>query len=126
MNTPGLSTVRVDVDKALLTIRGNRKKHEDQYRRAYRGWLQEAIEKVGDIYNKLDDELNSNEITPIDQLQVEGAPRNHLDDYDRVISILEWTEDPIIELTQQEFDMYIRDEWTWKHNFAVSASKYGA
>jgi hypothetical protein len=43
-----------------------------------------------------------------------AEPQDHTKDYDRVIDMLEMSQDEIIEIEAHEFDQYVRDNWAWK------------
>lgn len=51
-------------------------------------------------------------------------PENHLDDYDRVISMLEFSVADKVELTVTDFNAYVRNRWEWHRSFAGSNQAY--
>lgn len=55
------------------------------------------------------------------------VPQNHLDDYDRIIGLFELVADggeKTIEITEDEYAQYVRDDWGWKSQFLCSNSTY--
>ena len=51
-------------------------------------------------------------------------PENHLDDYDRVIGMLEFSVADKVELTAQDFNAYVRNKWEWHNSFSSSNQAY--
>lgn len=51
-------------------------------------------------------------------------PENHKEDYDRAIEMLEMSVETNIELSANEFDQYVKDNWHWKHQFSASNMLY--
>ncbi|GAA3755093.1 hypothetical protein GCM10022240_05120 [Microbacterium kribbense] len=52
-------------------------------------------------------------------------PQDHTDDYDRVLAMAQMSIDDEIELTEDEFGMYVMDQWDWKRSFAETTTLYG-
>jgi len=125
----GLSTVRVFRQSAVETITDNRTKHAADLVAARKGWREEVLKIGYELVQETEalacEQAASAEIINSIIREFEAPPRSHLDDYDRVIEMLQWSRDEYIELTQQEFDQYIRDEWHWKREFVTSNAKYG-
>lgn len=53
-------------------------------------------------------------------------PVSYEENYDRVIAMLEWSTDETIDLDQNEFEQYVRDNWLWKQAFNITASLYNS
>lgn len=51
-------------------------------------------------------------------------PENHLDDYDRVIGMLEFSVADKVELTSSDFNAYVRNRWEWHRSFVGSNTAY--
>lgn len=45
------------------------------------------------------------------------VPEDHTDEYDQLLEMLAMSVDDEVELTAQEFAQYVRDDWSWKHQF---------
>jgi hypothetical protein len=52
------------------------------------------------------------------------VPEDHTNDYDRVIRMIEMDTREELELTEQEFKMYVMDDWSWKDQWSTSNSVY--
>jgi hypothetical protein len=53
-------------------------------------------------------------------------PVDHTEDYDRVVEQLEWSLDDTLELNEQEFNTYVRDQWGWKQAFQETHTMYSS
>lgn len=51
-------------------------------------------------------------------------PTNRLEDYDRVISMLEFSVADKVQLKSSDFDCYVRNNWSWTQSFASSNQNY--
>jgi hypothetical protein len=51
-------------------------------------------------------------------------PMDQTRDYDRAITMLDMTTADDIELTPEQFQCYVMDDWSWKHQFSASNSNY--
>lgn len=119
-----MKSVVVKKDFLLTKLQENRRKHEKEYRDAYRGWLQTTYEQADGWANQLEVELDGNEITPMQLERFDAPPANYLSEYDRAIEMAEASIDMTFELDTNEFDQYIRDEWGWKQVHLSNVTKY--
>lgn len=51
-------------------------------------------------------------------------PENHLEDYDRVIDLLNYSVADKVELSSSDFDAYVRNNWTWRKSFLGTNASY--
>lgn len=98
----------------------------EQNRDAHRALFLEALEG----YKTRSVELLEEHIERIRKGKVERiavslpVPEDHTDDYNRALVSLEWSIFEEVELTMREFDMYVRDNWSWKGEFTATTSLY--
>lgn len=117
-----MKTVKIDAKELLSCLLANRKKHIEEHTEADAGFRQSIINglkaalKVANAGGNIESEV----------LRVlwSTAPVSYIKDYDRAITMLQMTVEPIIELSVQEFDQLVMDEWSWKKSFEISASLY--
>ena len=92
--------------------------HDNFYNSALSGYWVKAeqvlTEKLQEAKNhkKLDNYLNLT------------FPESHSDDYVRAISMIELSENDVLQLTEQEFDSYVRNQWGWKNSFSSTNLQY--
>ena len=115
-----MRTVTVKRQKLLDTLRVNREKHIADYTEAREGYVKRAI---ASMQKNLKAAKNGGEVKTVIDLPV---PVSFASNYDVAIAMLEWSEDLTIELDQNEFEQYVRDNWVWKNMFAAGASLYNS
>lgn len=66
----------------------------------------------------------ANKPVPVTLRFAVAAPKDQTGDYDRIISMFQWSTDKIIELSETEFSRYVLDNWAWTEDFKLSNSYY--
>jgi hypothetical protein len=115
-----MHTVKVQRTELLSRIKKNRDAHRDLFLSAQAGYREAVIEELDRM---LKDARDGKKISRYVQL---AEPQDHTLDYDRVIDMLEMSTDEIIEIGAGEFDMYVRDNWTWKAMADTTNTMYAA
>lgn len=113
-----MKTVRINKGDLVEKLTANRKNHRAQFEKAFEGYRQECIKLLTENLNLLKDGRN------IVVKFYEQAPEDHTDDYDTILNMLNMSVDTSIELTHQEFQQYVEDNWNWRENWAASNMKY--
>ncbi len=110
----------VTVDKAdlLKKVCANRDGHRDQFLRALEGY-RKAVIRVLEEHIAL-----ARSRGPINVRVELPEPQDHSSDYDRVIGMLEMSTDNEIELSEADFERYVRDEWEWSKFVQETSSRY--
>jgi len=127
-----MDTVRVGRIELLSKIRDNRKIHLDEYEASVVIYKDAVLKWLGEVETEaaehvlLVTNLEPHEVLTNDALDTQfycpaTEPFNKLRDYDRVIGMLEMCVDDTIELTVQEYNNYILDEWVWKNSFVTGS-----
>jgi hypothetical protein len=115
-----MNTVIVDKVKLLETLSKNREEHRAVFLEAMAGYKAKVLQL-------LDEHTERVKNNGIEQVNIHlPMPSDHTEDYDRAIATLKWTLLDEVELTIQEFDMYVRDSWGWKREWTTSNSVYAA
>lgn len=92
----------------LTRIKKNRDAHRDLFLKAQKGYRKAVIKELDQM---LQEAKGGKPIRRGIQLP---EPQDHTADYDRVITMLEMSTDPTIQIGEQEFDQYVMDNWSWK------------
>ena len=115
-------------EEILTRVTDNRDKHATAYSEAMEGYYLEvedqllAIAKEARAQVKL---ANDSKEPKVRAWSVNARqPEDHTADYDRIIDMLTLAKGENIELDENEFAQYVRDEWVWKRAFTESASFY--
>lgn len=106
-----MENIRVSKQELLKVVRENREKHKTEYLEAIKAYRV----KAADLLNQ---ELQK--IVSGDKFQVRFdlvKPESHEKEYDLAIKMLEMSVDETIEISQQEFNELVNDEWNWKYSF---------
>jgi hypothetical protein len=111
--------VEVKKEEVLTRIRANRDQHRSIYEQAVEGYRKRAIETMEQM---IADARKGGEIRQSIHLPV---PEDHTEDYDRVIDMLDMEVKATVELSEQEFAWYVRDDWSWKAAFLHSTVGMG-
>jgi hypothetical protein len=115
-----MKTVKIKRDELLDHLRKNREAHVVEFKEAWENYVKEAIAEMKHNLKVAQKEGKINR--SIDLV----VPVSYSESYDRAITMLEWTQDEIVELDQNEFEQYVRDNWQWKQIFGATASLYNS
>lgn len=112
----------ITVSKAELieTLKDNREMHRTiflQGQKVYRAKMIEELDRA------LDEAKNGGAIRRAFALPV---PEDHTEDYDTVISMLEWDEGAKVVLSYHDFQTYVENKWGWRASFAANTESYTA
>ena len=113
-----MRTVRVDRDEFLVKVKANRQLHRKVFDGALAGY---SIRLTRELERRIHDLRRGRHI---DQYIGLPEPEDHTDDYDRVITMAEMSVSDVLDLTEDEFGMYIMDQWRWKQSFSETADRY--
>jgi len=113
-----MQTIQIHKQKLLPIIQANKIKHDNFYNAALSGYWTKAQEVLTE---RLTNVKNHQEI---DNYLGLSTPENHADDYVRAISMIQLSENDVLQLTEQEFDAYVRNQWGWRKSFNTINSSY--
>lgn len=107
---------KVTVRKAdlLETLKTNRETHEADFDIAWEKYREQAISNVTALLDSLKDLSEAYEVELFVNL---SKPELHTDDFDRAIEMIDWEVSDEVELTEQEFQQYVQNNWHWMGKF---------
>lgn len=117
-------SVKVTKHALLTSLRNNQEQHAKDYEEAiedYRLVLSNALSEAAKTA-QIGPENKVKDITK--NLYELKPPQDHRDDYTNVIEMLEYSVDNTIELDEQSFKAYVKNEWSWTATFTASGSFY--
>ncbi len=100
----GVGSVRINRTELIDKLKENKEKHTQLYKDALEGYFVDTKKKLQAKIKSLDkgDVIVSFSVS---------VPKDHTKDYDRLIEMLEMSQDDELVITAHEFNMYVRDEW---------------
>lgn len=98
----------------------NQARHEKLYTEAVEGYLDAARKRLEDYLGQLRDGKVRSVAVHLE------APRNHVPEYETVIGMLRLHAGDKIELTADEYRMFVEDEWDWMSSWLVNNALYSA
>ena len=143
-------TVVVDRVELVDRLEQNREEHLKDYTEAMHGYKKTLAEKLDDAFDdafanaktKLamiyastkdrvakftdtDIEKQRDTFTFLDSIYVEmKVPRSYVKEYDAAIAMANWDVRETLELTHSEFTCFVRNEWDWSNDFALTSAIY--
>lgn len=102
----------------IEVIKSNRKAHRAQFEKAFEGYcvmLREQLEKMLKAVKAR---------KPVSTYISLVAPRDQTVDYERILAMLDRTINETVELTEEEFQQYVLDQWEWTAAVTASNSFY--
>lgn len=132
--------VTVRRDTLLDKVKTNREIHLTEYKEVLLAYRDKAL----DALQAKEDEFRSIFVSARDGVTPTGdesgclklkapslrfldleTPQCHVSDYDRVIAMLEMSEDELITLTSAEFSNLVQNRWAWTDSFEAAKMSYG-
>lgn len=108
-------------DQILKKLIENKKEHTEIVKEAQEGFREKISEILEDALRRVKAGESFNPYGLFGNLRM---PENHVDDYDRHIEMLEMCNDEEIEMDENQFQCYIRNNWSWMQNFLLSNCTY--
>lgn len=125
-----MESVQINRTQLLGIVQENMTKHVAEYL--------EAVEDHKTLCTKIANEniklaksnLKKVEAGELDKIESYKAlpqkPSSYESDYKRAIRMLELSVDTVIDVSEEDFNQLVLDEWTWKRAFIMSNTTYKA
>jgi hypothetical protein len=113
-----MENIRVEKKQLIEDLSRNRAKHRAIFDEAVVGYRKQAVEQL---------EAQIARIQKGSLLRVYvslPAPEDYTRDYDRAIEMLKRSIEETAVLSEQDFQAYVQDDWSWKRQFLLSNSTY--
>ena len=115
----GLTIITVNKNELLSALVKNRDKHVQDYNDAMEGYKEESEKEV----LKLLDRVRNGDFS---EMHVKlTKPVSHEKDYTKVINMLTMSIDTEIKISDEQFMMYVEDDWRWREQFEAVKNNYG-
>lgn len=113
----------------LTKLKLNRATHDAEWEEAHGHWRNLQLGKMRDyitaVQARIDNGENGGDIEFPDRRDyLLDEPISHADEYDKVIARLDMCVDETVHINHVDFDHFVLDDWSWKKQFAMTASLY--
>jgi hypothetical protein len=116
-------SININRNILLAALRDNLDAHTAEYLEALQDYRVLIIRKLHDAFEQ------AKLVGPADAAKITvqfNPPQDHRVDYKDAIEMLEFSADEIINLDQESFKAYVKNEWSWTQSFKVMAASYKA
>ena len=118
----------VPISKIREALQKNRAEHLEIVEEAQEGFKKKVIEELA---RALEDAKNGVRYQTTLNLQM---PQSQLREFDNAIDFLEDVEKglkltgqpPVVQMTSEEYERFVRNKWDWMQNFVATSSRYSA
>lgn len=120
----GINQVRIKTAELISKLKENRDTHQQTYKDALEGYFVKFNEKLEKVRKQVEKEKK-----PIASIKFE-VPKDHTKEYDRLISMLEMSQDTELVISSTDYNRYVLDEWISEEEknmlrgFALSSSNF--
>ena len=116
-----IDNVKVKKHELLSVLNENLVKHVDDVHEALELRRKEMKEYFTDAISKMERDEGYDAKENINF----PKPSDSSNDYKKAIRMVEMTQDEIIELSEEQFDKLVMDDWDWKSALAMTSAIYG-
>jgi len=114
-----MKNITVNKEKLLEALTKNMAIHIDEYSQMKIVYMEMAVVKGEEILDNLrSGDYKTNLYFDLDK------PNSSEKEYKRAIEMLAWEVNVNVTITENEYNSYINDEWSFSRNFAVSKLAY--
>lgn len=115
--------LKLKKEELLEILRKNQENHKKDFERAWNAYVEHERLRLEQLYSRA--KTGQTVHRSIVDLANEPIPKNYSREYDRVIRAVELHDDTHFMLNEQEFAMYVQDDWRWKREFVTTSANYG-
>jgi hypothetical protein len=113
-----MRNVTVNRDEFLVEVTANREAHREVFEEVLEGFHRRLKAELDRRVRDLKAGRHINQYIGLPE------PEDHTDDYDRVIMMAQMSVEDTITLSEDEFAMYVMDQWRWKQDFTETSQRY--
>lgn len=118
LNPSTMRQMRMLRDTLLEALRLNLNSHRETFIDAQEGYRTQVIKELDTM---LEDARSGKKIRRSIRLP---EPEDHSDDYESTILMLEMCVDEELEISHEDFQRFVMDNWGWKANWTATTSNY--
>lgn len=115
--------VNVPTDVVTKALQENRAKHAERFKQDcvdYQQVVQTALNVAKKSIDAGDFKDWNNELTTL----AYKKPRNYLREYDAALQLIDFSQQPTVELDSTDYKQFVLDEWSWSEDFYSNRKFY--
>jgi len=116
-----MPNVKIAKNELLEKLKNNLEQHKIDIDEA----LDLRRENIEDKLSRVVIEISNNPEYQPDSTFNFPKPTNNSRDYEKAIKMVEMTQDQVIELSEDQFDKLVLDNWYWKNELINTSALYG-
>ena len=109
--------INVQVVKLLNILKKNRDKHVSDYKKATKKFHAAFMKELEKVKKNAAKEIYATHLNV-------RIPVSYENEYNSAIAMLKMSASGSIEINQELFNQYVKDEWHWKHDFLENTTSY--
>ena len=121
-----VKTIQVKKERLQEALGRNLETHKREYQESIEGYYDAQNQAIGALHEASSKGRDNRE--QIHELYREFSglerPADHSKDYQQAISLMDYEVRDIIELSINDFECWVHDNWAWQGRFRQSLSKY--
>jgi hypothetical protein len=118
--------VKTTKSKLLDTLRDNRARHLKAFEETAIAFGQRYVEEADKMRRYGLQTSMPADIARLPTVMDLPRPMSFVEDYDRIIGMLELSaSDEKVDLTEEQYRMFVEDKWSWSEQFIATSSHYG-
>jgi hypothetical protein len=120
--------ITLNKKKCLKILNENREKHIKAYTEQIQGWkkaMDQYSEELAAWSSKASEDIFNKE-NAADRPKEPYKPQSYLPSYDRLIELISNNVTETIEVSENDFDQIVNDEFGWTHTFLTTNSLYNS
>ena len=117
-----MDEVRVSKADLLATLMVNLEKHQTEINDLFQLRREDVVETFLETIKDIEGDIN---FAPEESYNFPSA-YDHTRDYKRTIKMLKMSLDDDVKLTTRQFEMFVLDEWDWKHELSTANAFYSS
>jgi len=123
-----VKTIQVQKSRLQTALTTNLETHKKEFQEALEGYYDAQTQAIAALSRATSKGQGRENVKHIHELYREFSdlerPVDHSKDYEQAISLMDYEIRDIIELSINDFECYVNDNWNWKGRFQQSFSKY--
>lgn len=128
-----VKTVNVEVKRLQEKLSSNLDIHKKEFEEAIAGFREKRLELCRSLRDvtqaaveKNTTETREDVVDAFYKFNRLERPQDHSNSYEQAIALMEWETKAVIELSINDFECYVGNNWTWQASFKTAHKNYSS